>query len=78
MKPSMAAKLAQLATRLTELDAFLSSEQATRDMDAYRKSTREHAELTPVVELFTRHQKREADITDAQGMLSDPDMKCFV
>ncbi|HEX4329824.1 MAG TPA: peptide chain release factor 1 [Burkholderiales bacterium] len=77
MKPSMAAKLAQLAARLTELDALLSSEQATRDMDAYRKATREHAELTPVVELFNRHQKREADITDAQEMLADAEMKSF-
>jgi len=77
MKSSMAAKLAQLATRLTELDALLSSEQATRDMDAYRKATREHSELTPVVELFKRHQAREADIADAQEMLADPEMKSF-
>ena len=77
MKPSMAAKLAQLATRLTELDALLSSEQATRDMDAYRKATREHSELTPVVELFKKHQQRESDITDAQEMLADPEMKSF-
>ena len=31
--------------RLEELDALLSSEDATRDMDNYRKLTREHAEL---------------------------------
>jgi peptide chain release factor 1 len=77
MKPSMSAKLAQLAGRLTELDAFLASEDATRDMDAYRKATREHAELTPVVELFKRHQRREGDIAAAQEMLADPDMKAF-
>jgi len=77
MKPSMSAKLAQLASRLIELDAFLSSEQATKDMDAYRKATREHAELTPVVELFKRHQTRESDIVAAQEMLADPEMKSF-
>jgi len=77
MKPSMAAKLAQLANRLTELDAFLASELATRDMDTYRKATREHAELTPVVELFKRHQQREGDINAAQEMLADPEMKSF-
>ena len=77
MKPSMAAKLAQLASRLTELDALLSSEQATRDMDGYRKLTREHAELTPVVELYKRLQAREADIAEAQAMLADPEMKSF-
>jgi len=77
MKPSMAAKLAQLASRLTELDALLSSEQATRDMDGYRKLTREHSELTPVVGLYKRLQAREADIAEAQAMLADPEMKSF-
>ncbi|HEY4370370.1 MAG TPA: peptide chain release factor 1 [Burkholderiales bacterium] len=77
MKSSMTAKLAQLAGRLIELDAFLSSEGATSDMETYRKATREHSELTPVVELFKQFQKREADVTDAQEMLADPEMKSF-
>ena len=77
MKPSMAAKLAQLASRLTELDALLGSEEATRSMDNYRKLTREHAELTPVVALFQRHRARENDIVAAQEMLGDADMKSF-
>jgi len=55
----------------------LSSETATRDMDGYRKLTREHAELTPVVELYKRHRAREADIAEAQAMLADPEMKSF-
>jgi len=73
----MAAKLAQLASRLTELDALLSSETATRDMDGYRKLTREHSELTPVVELYKRNLAREADLAEAQQMLADPEMKSF-
>jgi peptide chain release factor 1 len=77
MKASMAAKLGQLDSRLVELDALLSSEDATRDMDGYRKLTREHAEITPVVELYRRHLGRESDVTAAQEMLADPDMKSF-
>ncbi len=73
----MAAKLGQLGTRLVELDALLSSEGATRDMEAYRRLTREHADLAPVVELYRRHQARERDIAAAQEMLSDADMKSF-
>ena len=49
MKPSLQLKLDQLALRLDELNAILSSEEATRDMDRYRAMTREHAEIEPVV-----------------------------
>jgi hypothetical protein len=48
MKKSIYDKLEQLAERLTELDGLLGSENATRDMDSYRKLTREHAEITPL------------------------------
>ena len=51
MKPSIASKLEQLVHRLGELTRLLSGEDVVRDMDNYRKLTREHAELTPVVEL---------------------------
>jgi peptide chain release factor 1 len=75
MKPSIAAKLAQLADRLEEVGALLATEEATRDMDSYRKLTKEHAELEPVVALYHRFTRIEADMAAATEMLSDPDMK---
>jgi peptide chain release factor 1 len=75
MKPSIAAKLAQLADRLEEVDALLATEEATRDMNSYRKLTKERAELEPVVALYHRFTQIEADMADAAEMLSDPDMK---
>ena len=45
MKPSIAAKLSQLTIRLEELNQLLSSEDATSNLDNYRKLTREHAEI---------------------------------
>ena len=77
MKPSIVNKLAQLADRLEEVGALLSSEEATRDMDSYRKLTREHAELEPVVALYHEFCKTEADLAGAQEMLADPDMKAL-
>jgi peptide chain release factor 1 len=77
MKPSMLAKLDQLANRLTELDELLMSEGATANMDSYRKMTREHAELQPLVALYQSYQGAQADIAEAQAMLADPDMKEF-
>jgi peptide chain release factor 1 len=72
MKPSMLAKLDQLANRLTELDELLMSEGATNNMDAYRKMTREHAELGPLVALYRDYQQALGDIATAQEMLAIP------
>jgi len=77
MKPSMLAKLDQLANRLVELDELLMSEGATSNMDSYRKMTREHSELGPLVALYKDYQQAQGDIDEAQAMLSDPDMKDF-
>jgi peptide chain release factor 1 len=77
MKPSMLAKLDQLANRLVELDELLMSEGATSNMDTYRKMTREHAELGPLVALYKQYQEANGDIAAAQEMLADPDMKEF-
>ena len=77
MKPSIAAKLAQLSGRLEELNRLLSSETATEDLDSYRRLSREHAEITPVVELHQRHVQGEADIQAAQEMSGDPAMREF-
>ena len=77
MKPSIAAKLAQLGDRLDEVSTLLSSEEATRDMDIFRKLNRERAELEPVVELFHAWQSCEADIATAMEMAEDPEMREF-
>ena len=73
----MLAKLDQLTERLDELNVLLTQEDATSNMDNYRKMTREHAELGPLVTLYGNYRQAESDIQDAQDMLSDPDMKEF-
>ncbi|WP_092355473.1 MULTISPECIES: peptide chain release factor 1 [Collimonas] len=77
MKPSMLAKLDQLANRLVEVNDLLMQEDATASMDSYRKLTREHAELGPLVALYQSYLQAAADIEAAQEMQSDPDMKEF-
>lgn len=77
MKPSMLKKLATLSERLDELNRLLSTEDATADMDNFRKLSQEHAEITPIVEQFHVFEKCGADIAEAQKMLSDPEMKEF-
>jgi len=77
LKPSMLTKLDHLAERLVEINQLLMQEGSASNMDSYRKLNREHAELTPVVELYHRYQLAQQDIASAQDMLSDPDMKEF-
>ena len=77
MKPSMLSKLDQLANRLVELDELLMTEGVTADMDSYRKMTREHAELSPLVAVYRQYESALANTAEAQEMLQDPEMKEF-
>jgi peptide chain release factor 1 len=77
VKPSLLAKLAQLGGRLEEINRLLASEHVTADLDNYRRLTREHAEIGPVVELYQRYVQSEADLQAAQEMTGDPAMREF-
>jgi peptide chain release factor 1 len=77
MKPSIARKLAQLTGRLEELSGLLASGDITRDMDNFRKLTREHAEIQPVVELYRAYNESAGDAQTAQEMAQDPAMREF-
>ena len=75
MKQSIRDKRENLVARLDELDRMLASGEATRDMDQYRKLSREHAEIGPVVALYARWRQCNDDLAAAQEMLADPEMK---
>ena len=78
MKPSILQKLSNLSERLDELNRLMSSEDITNDMDNYLKITREHAEITPIVEQYNTYVQTEVDMQEAESMLGDPEMKEFV
>ncbi|WP_422667916.1 peptide chain release factor 1 [Candidatus Methylopumilus planktonicus] len=77
MKPSMQKKLAALSDRIEELNSLLSSETITNDMGHYRKITKEHSDITPIVDEYHAYKKNEDNLNEAQSMLSDPEMKEF-
>ena len=77
MKPSMQKKLAALSERIQELNTLLSSESITNDMDQYRKISKEHSDITPIVDEYLAYKKNEDNLNEAQAMLSDPEMKEF-
>ena len=80
MTPSLRERFHRLAMRLRELDASLADPQVVADMQRWRPLSREHAEVSRVVELFRRYQGREADLATARELLSahaepDDDMR---
>ncbi|WP_374489210.1 peptide chain release factor 1 [Zoogloea sp.] len=75
MKQRIRDKLENLVDRLQELDRLLATSEATSDMDNFRKLTREHAEIGPVVSLYQQFRQAEADEATAREMLADPEMK---
>jgi peptide chain release factor 1 len=75
MNDSMRAKLAQLARRLQEIDAALALPDAARDLDQFRRLSRERADIEPVVTRYHDYAKAQADLLAAQDLLSDPEMR---
>ncbi|HOA93899.1 MAG TPA: peptide chain release factor 1 [Quisquiliibacterium sp.] len=77
MKISMQAKLEQLERRLAEVNLLLSSEQAARDLDAWRRLNREHSDLAQVVDHLQAWRQAERDLETAEAMRGDPDLRAF-
>ena len=74
MKPYVRNTLLRQQARLHELDALLSAPDVVSDMERFRTLSREHADASVIVEVFNRHEHREADLAAAREMLADPDM----
>lgn len=74
---NMRAKLHQLSLRLEEIDRILASPEVASDMNRFKALSRERAELDPIVAKTHELQTAEADLSTAQEMLLDPEMKVF-
>ncbi|MEO6065496.1 MAG: PCRF domain-containing protein, partial [Lysobacterales bacterium] len=77
MKASLAAKLAQLTRRLADLDQLLGAENATADLDSFRRLSREHSDIGPVVALYGDYAAAGRDLAAAQEMLGDGALRDF-
>ena len=77
MKASLEAKLAQLARRLIDLEHLLGAPDAATDIDAFRRLSREHAEVAPIVALYGDYGAAERDLAAAQEMTADPATRDF-
>ena len=72
---NMRSKLRQLARRLEEIDGMLADPACASDMSKFRALTKERADIEPVVKKHLELESVDMDISTAQGMLEDPEMK---
>ena len=74
---NMRSKLRQLARRLEEIDGMLADPACASDMSKFRALTKERADIEPVVKKHLELESVDMDISTAQEMLEDPEMKAF-
>lgn len=75
MKRSILNRLEQIQIRFDELTELISDEAATEDMATFTRWTREHSELSPLVEDFLEYTEIVKMISDLSELINDPDMK---
>ena len=77
MKAALRQKLDSLVGRLPEIERHLAAEGATRDLDQFRRLSREHSELAGLAGIYARYRQAEADAQAAKDMVGDAAMKVF-
>jgi peptide chain release factor 1 len=75
VNPRLRAKLDSLVGRLGELNGLLAAEEATRDMEQFKRLSREYAEVSDVVALFQKYRQAEGDADAARELGLDEELK---
>jgi peptide chain release factor 1 len=75
MKASLRGKLESLVERAEEVGALLADPGVVGDNDKFRKLSKEHAELEPVVAAFAALTDAERRADEARALLKDPDFR---
>ena len=68
-------KLRSIDLHYQDLEARLGASETYADPALVARLNKEQRELEPVVTAYRAYQKRRRDLSDAQELLSDPDMK---
>jgi len=68
-------KIEELERRFQELEALLSDPTVIANQPEFRKFSREHAELSPLVDVYRRYRKVMEEIDENRELLTDPEMK---
>ena len=75
MNPRLRQKLDTMVGRLPDLDALLSAENATKDMEQFKRLSREHAEVSDLVALYQEYRQAEGDAEAARELKLDEELQ---
>jgi peptide chain release factor 1 len=75
VKATLRTKLDSLVGRLEVLNNQLAAETSTRDMDQFRRLSREYAETSQVVALYQKYKQTEGDAEAARELELPEDLK---
>ena len=75
MNPRLRAKLDATVGRLSDLNALLAAENATRDMEQFKRLSREHAEASGLAALYDGYRQAEGDAEAARELGLDEELK---
>ncbi len=73
MNPSLLGKLQQLRERQEEINRLLSDPGVIAEQQRFRQLSIELADISPVVELFSRYQSIRQELVETKAMCHDPD-----
>ena len=68
-------KIQDLEIRYQEIESLLSDPMVISNQPEFRKLSREHADLAPIIEVFRRYKKVLEELDENQELLADPEMK---
>src|SRR5512138_968624 len=71
----MLEKIEEIERRFQELEALLSDPAVIGNQSEFRKLSREHADIAPLVDAYRQHRKVLEEIEGNRELLADPDMK---
>ncbi|MEW6168888.1 MAG: peptide chain release factor 1 [Pseudomonadota bacterium] len=73
MKPSLIAKLEQMAERREEVARELGDPAVIGDTEKFRRLSQEYAQLGPIVEAFAAYRSAQQSVADLEQMQREPD-----
>ena len=73
MNQSILTKLEQLSMRLEEINALLSDQSVVSDQNQFRELSIEHAQLSPINDLFQQYLSTMNDINATKKLLNEKD-----
>lgn len=77
MRASIEAKLSQISARWEELNRLLAHESIVGDKESFRRLSQEHSAISEIVQLYRSYKRFESDLTVAEMMSRDPDLRAY-